>query len=151
MDKMGLELINASDYVSPDPINRNFEKLDVLGTDYVTEQGTSGEWWYRKWKSGRAECGIDSKTFPRQTLVGTQFGDDWRTPTLSFGAYPFSFSAAPFSIIAFLGDVLVAHRGSYIVQGTTASTTQAHNFYVVDSHKDDMQPVCGILVVGRYK
>ena len=54
-DNMGLETINSSDYVSPTPINNNFQKLDALGLDYVVESGRSGEWWYRKWKSGRAE------------------------------------------------------------------------------------------------
>lgn len=26
------------------------------GVDYIVEQGTSGDWTYRKWKSGVAEC-----------------------------------------------------------------------------------------------
>ena len=56
-----IEKLNSADYVSVEPINNAFDKLDALGVDYVTESGTSGEWWYRKWKSGRAECGIDQK------------------------------------------------------------------------------------------
>lgn len=53
---MGLDIINSSDPVSPDPINGNMEKLDKLGTDYVTQVGTSGAWNFRKWKSGRFEA-----------------------------------------------------------------------------------------------
>ena len=50
-NNMGLTNIDPSDYVSPDTINQNFNKLDALGLDYVVESGYSGEWWYRKWKS----------------------------------------------------------------------------------------------------
>lgn len=148
---MGLEKINASDYVSPDPINRNFDKLDALGIDYVVAQGKSGEWWYRKWNSGRAECGIDAKTFPRQKLVATGFGEDYATAYLSFGAYPFSFSSAPYSCITFQGDTLYSTRASYIVQQHSTSTTQSHSFFIVDASSYDMQPICGVYVTGRYK
>lgn len=30
--------------------------LDALKTDYIVDQGTSGNWTYRKWNSGIAEC-----------------------------------------------------------------------------------------------
>lgn len=33
--------------------------LDALKADYVVEQGTSGDWTYRKWNSGIAECWCD--------------------------------------------------------------------------------------------
>ena len=56
---MTLEHIDPSDYVSPDVINSNFDKVDKLGVDYVVASGKSGEWWYRKWKSGRLEQGVD--------------------------------------------------------------------------------------------
>ena len=65
---MNIQLINSSDFVDPSVINNGFQKLDALGIDYVIESGTSGEWWYRKWKSGRADCGIDSHTFPTSNM-----------------------------------------------------------------------------------
>ena len=42
-NNMGLVTINSSDFVSPEPINNNFEKLDVLGLDYIVETGNAGE------------------------------------------------------------------------------------------------------------
>jgi hypothetical protein len=52
---ISLTNISQSDYVSYTPINSNFTALDVLGKEYVVSQGTSGNWYYRKWKSGIAE------------------------------------------------------------------------------------------------
>lgn len=51
-----INLISSSDYVSPTPINDAIKALDALGVDYVTASGTSGNWAYRKWKSGQKEC-----------------------------------------------------------------------------------------------
>lgn len=49
------------------------EVLPSTAVDYVTEQGTSGIWQYRKWASGRAECwGQSRKT---RSASNTQFTD----------------------------------------------------------------------------
>ena len=148
---LGLDIINSSDYVSPTPINNNMEKLDKLGIDYVVEQGTSGEWWYRKWNSGRAECGIDSKQFGQQTLTQAPEGNMYITGELSFGAYPFSFSARPFTMISFEGDKAYATRGSFVATKHSTSTTLSPSFFVVDWSSGNTEPMCGIYVCGRYK
>lgn len=150
---LGLETINSSDYVSPTPINNNMEKLDALGVDYIVEEGTSGEWWYRKWNSGRAECGIDSKQFGEQTMLDIAVnGEIFRTPDLSFGSYPFSFASRPNTIIMFEGDLNWDNRASFICIRHSTSTTLSPNFYVADFDKTNkMKPMCGIYVCGRYK
>ena len=151
-DYMGLESIDSSDYVSPTPINNNFKKLDVLGLDYVVEQGTSGEWWYRKWKSGRAECGVASKQFEKQKMVTLGPGANmFRTQYLTFGAYPFSFAIRPYVSLIFEGDLTDSGRGSFPVPRHNMSTTKSPDFFVADWSQSDMQPMVGILVVGRYK
>lgn len=148
---LGLEIINASDYVSPTPINNNMEKVDKLGIDYVVEQGTSGEWWYRKWNSGRAECGIDTKQFGQQTLRAAPEGNMYITDYLNFGAYPFSFAAQPFTVISFEGDELNASRGSFVATKHSTSTTLSPSFFMVDWASGTTKPMCGIYVCGRYK
>ena len=148
---LGLDIINSSDYVSPTPINNNMEKLDKLGIDYVVEQGTSGEWWYRKWNSGRAECGIDSKQFGQQTLVQAPEGNMYITGELSFGAYPFSFAARPLTLITFEGDELNSYRGSFVATKHSTSTTLSPSFFMVDWSPGSTKPMCGIYVCGRYK
>lgn len=149
---MGLESIDSSDYVSPTPINNNFAKLDALGLDYVVESGKSGEWWYRKWKSGRAECGVDWKDFGNQKLhMDVNLGNAYETPDLSFGAYPFSFAKRPFAHVQWEGDANVTWRGAYAVTRHTNSTTQSPSFFVVDWISKDMHVYAGIYVCGTYK
>lgn len=151
-DYMGLDTINSSDYITPTPINQNFQKLDALGLDYITEQGKSGEWWYRKWKSGRAECGIDFKQFGETTLTQRQdYGNFWQTTVLSFGAYPFSFAARPYTSISFEGDANYSTRASFTVARHSTSTTMSPSFFIMDMSSEKMKPMCGIYVTGRYK
>ena len=66
---LGINEINGSDYIDYSVFNTVFNTLDALGLDYIVEKGTSGEWWYRKWKSGRAECGIDNKNLGDQEVI----------------------------------------------------------------------------------
>lgn len=152
---LGLDIINASDYVSPTPINNNMEKIDALGVDYVVAKGTSGEWWYRKWKSGRAECGIDAKQFgsiSSWTMIGD--GGTYITSDLSFGSYPFSFAKRPFATISFEGDQNSANRGSICVMKHSTSTTLSPSFFIQDfagTTPTAIRPMCGIYVCGRYK
>lgn len=151
---MGIELIDGSDYISPDPINKAFTILDALGVDYIVEQGTSGEWWYRKWNSGRAECGIDSKTFATKT--STNWASGWGLAgTYTFGAYPFSFISSPITLIQFRyesgnssGAMIHIHANT-----GTAPLTTSPKFSLADaSHpRTYTNPVCGIYVTGRYK
>lgn len=82
---MGLTTINGSDYVNAQVLNDNFELLDKLGFDYVVEQGKSGQWMYRKFKSGIAECWAKI-TFTPTTATGQ----------LQSGVtFPFVFSEEP--------------------------------------------------------
>lgn len=149
-DNMGLETIDTSDYVSPEPINNNFKKLDVLGLDYVTESGTSGEWWYRKWKSGRAECGIDDKNFGNVAHTNA-WGAMWTSGQLNFGAYPFAFASRPFATIVFNSNTGTEHN-SYISLVSTTSTTTSPKFVLVDPYSNTAQNAhFGIYVCGRYK
>ena len=149
-ENLGLSLINSSDYVSPDPINTNMTTLDKLGIDYVVEKGTSGEWWYRKWKSGRAECGIDSKNFGSVEHT-IQWGGMYRSNQLTFGAYPFSFSSVPFTAIVFQGTTGGIEHYSYTSQGSGKSTTLSPTFFLVDANSNTAENASfGIYVCGRY-
>lgn len=153
---MGLTTINSSDFVSPDPINANFQKLDVLGLDYVTEMGNSGEWWYRKWKSGRAECGIDSKQFDTIALhEGISHDGFFFSEALNLGAYPFSFSSRPFAQVAFEGDMNTGSTDTtfpLVGMNHSTSLTASPSFYLMDfMPKTNMKPMFGIFVCGDYK
>lgn len=149
-DNLGLSYINGSDYVSPKPINDNFKILDTLGLDYIVLTGYSGEWWFRKWKSGRAECGIDTKNFGKVSHT-VAWGNVFISSDLSFGAFPFAFAAPPFVSISFNGSSDAVHR-SYIVYRGANSTIMSPAFNIVDPHSGEAENAYfGIYVNGRYK
>jgi hypothetical protein len=149
---LGLETINSSDYISPEPINQNMEKLDKLGVDYITESGTSGEWWYRKWNSGRAECGIDCKKFAEKTPASLSSSSGlYYAGTYTFGAYPFAFASRPYTSITFEGDDNMSDRVSFVVTKQTQSTTASPYFSIVDTTTVKIAPYCGIYVCGSWK
>lgn len=148
---MGLSSIDSSDYVSPKDINDNFQILDKLGLDYVVESGKSGEWWYRKWKSGRAECGIDDKNFGNVAHTTQWTSNTFISAELNFGAYPFSFASRPFTTVTFNSNTGGTHR-SYISYVSTTSTTTSPKFNLVDPNSGTANEAhFGIFVVGRYK
>ena len=145
---LSLETIDSSDYISPDPINSNFEILDALGVDYVTSAGTSGSWWYRKWKSGRAECGIDYKSFGTISC-NTAYASLYKYGTmLSFGSYPFTFSSTPMAVIS--PRYWTGSSNNLIVKYVrSSSTTSSPKFDVIGGKDDYGTFYAGIYVCGK--
>ena len=145
-----LQKINSSDFVSPDPINNNMDKLDALGVDYITSKGTSGEWWYRKWKSGRAECGIDNKSFGEAVLQ--PWGNIYSSyDGFSFGAFPFAFEQAPFVSITSSSTNNSAYYG-ITVMASSSPTTLSPRFDLWRADKVDISnAIISIFVTGFYK
>lgn len=90
---LGLNLLNGADFVDYTALNTIFETLDELGLDYVVEQGVSGEWWYRKWKSGRAECGIDDHNAGDQEIIAWNWL--WMSHFISISNWPVTFKGRP--------------------------------------------------------
>jgi hypothetical protein len=145
-----IEKLNNADYVSVEPINDAFDKLDALGVDYVTESGTSGEWWYRKWKSGRAECGIDQKTFDKVRL--TAWGSLYISQSYTFGSLPITFAAVPYVGIMFVKSSSGRAGGIIHVRATSATASKCPDFSVTDATEADYgQPTFGCFVSGRWK
>ena len=154
-NNLGLYLTTGSDLVDPvSAFSNNFKKIDELGADYVIEQGKSGEWWYRKWNSGRCECGIDSKTFSNKT------SNNWNNNGFffffwSFPAYLFAFSQPPFVTIMYryepngYGGIVHVHPAS----NETNLLTQPPDFSVYDANGPHTytNPKFGLMATGWYK
>lgn len=149
---LNLPQFDGSDYISVDPFNDAFSKLDKLGTDYVVESGKVGEWWYRKWKSGRAECGIDAKEFPRQNMQ--PFGSSKElhmTPPTSVGAFPIQFKSIPTVLVNYLNDKAYKGRGCFVINYGNTTTTTGPTVAMVDPTNAPAQLVFSIFVAGWYK
>lgn len=151
---LGIEKLNSSDYVSVDGINGALDVLDKLGVDYVVKSGTSGNWWYRCWKSGRAECGIDSYNFGTVN-INTAWGALFASSNLSFGAYPsgFAFKSNPFVSICFSGsDAGETGQQSYVAAAASTSPARSPYFRLVDPYSNPHTNVkCGIFAQGSWK
>lgn len=151
-DNLKLEVINSSDFVSPDPINENFKKVDALGIDYVIEQGTSGEWWYRKWKCGRMECGVDNKNFGSAKIDIPWGGVYAAYVSFTFGAYPIAFVSNP-TVIIFPSNVSSGYSFNIAINASTSPKTMSPIFDLWRGTSlgqiDNIQSC--IYVTGRYK
>lgn len=79
-----------------DQIEQNTEALSV---DYIVEQGVSGNWVYRKWNSGIAECWGIIKT---GTYTNTNTWGSGKYMNLGSVSFPSSFFIAKPTIITFV-------------------------------------------------
>lgn len=150
MSNLALETIDSSDLISPKPINDNFNKLDPLGKEYVTEYFISGEWWVRKWKSGRMEMGIDDKAWGNIN-ISQPWGSFFTGPQLTFGNYPVAFAGVPTVNITFNSSD-AGKFAIYLGWAEGSSKTSSPKFFPVNPGKDIMgHPHFGISAYGRYK
>ena len=101
----------------------------VAPADYIVEKGTSGGWQYRKWNSGVAECWRDLGV--SGAACSTAVGSWYRTASLSVGAYPFTFTAAPNLQMQF--ETFAGTGGLVWSTGTAGSTpkTRPANIYII--------------------
>lgn len=86
--------------------------------DYVVAEGTSGDWHYRKWNSGVAECWYNGWVTPTATGSTAQVLTKAFVHTLTL---PFSFTDTNYSAVA-----SVAHSSTYgvVLRIQNASKTQ---------------------------
>lgn len=127
--------------------------VDIGDTsDYITEQGTSGGWSYRKWNSGYAEC------WRSETISGmacnTAVGSWYRTSKIQNSAYPFTFAETPNVNMFFETD---AGTGGLVWSAGTASDvtddkTQAHQYYIIRmASSNSISGRVHIQVKGKWK
>lgn len=74
-------------------VKEELSKLNSNLSDYIVEQGTSGIWTYRKWKSGIAECwGNKFVSFNAKEAWGEVYTHSGCFPSV---LYPFAFIDIP--------------------------------------------------------
>ena len=134
---LGLATINQSDNISPTPINQNMEKIDALGVDYIVSQGTSGDWRYRRWKSGTYECWCRHHVQTASPSV----------PSSDFGSftkkYPITFAEPPECFVTARQDGNVHIYVSYVeIDASSAVWYLGGMFDIVDVD-------CNIYAIGR--
>lgn len=82
--------------------------------DFITEEGTSGRWWYRKWHSGMCEL-FGSVTVASRTF--SAWGSSYVSAKTTAVAYPFTFKSRPREFYAMFGT------NSVLLQKASENTT----------------------------
>ena len=95
------------------------ESVSISGkviADYIVEQGTSGNWTYRKWASGRAEChGVFSLALTNNNI--------WASPWYFVDLGAVNYPTGLFTAVPELWFVPAAYRSLEVVtHGATAGT-----------------------------
>lgn len=120
-------------------------------SDFVIEQGSSANYAYRKWKSGRAECWakVNISAEPCNTAVGSWF----RTQVLSMPSYPFNFAEVPTVNMFF--STAVGTGGLVWTAGAandSSPLSKPENCYIIRmSSAASISGTINIAVFGRWK
>ena len=112
--------------------------------DYVTAQGTSGIWTYRKWASGVAECwGQYTETKSPYTSTMGAFG--YVTNNIAFPKSLFVAAPRPF--------VTVAVGTGFGVYGSDLDNTtkECTKVYAIGTASGSNKVVCKIHAIGTWK
>ena len=122
----------------------------VAPADYIVEKGTSGGWQYRKWNSGVAECWRDLGV--SGAACSTAVGSWYRTASLSVGAYPFTFTAAPNLQMQF--ETFAGTGGLVWSTGTASSDPKKRpaNIYIIRMASDaSITGTVHYYAIGKWK
>lgn len=138
-------------------------KLDGLsgagggGADYITEQGTTGVWTWRKWASGIAEMwavfGADTLAMTAQTW-GDLYTASWMGMAINKSArqYPFAFVDQPAVTATPIADGANFWCATNTENDTGTSLTHAPAYQCVRASDATLKnPRISYYVVGRYK
>lgn len=119
--------------------------VEIQGSDiadFVVEQGTSGDWFYRKWNSGAAECwglwnvsGVDIK----KPINGVYYSE------IITKEIPFAFANTPVHLAHISKSFWLG--SSYVVIGSTDFSYTISSAAALDSQTCDVRA----MLLGRWK
>ena len=128
-----------------------------IGADYITEQGTTGVWTWRKWASGIAEMwavfGADTLPMRAQTW-GDLHTPSWMGAAINKSArqYPFAFLNQPAVTATPIADGANFWCATNTENDTGTSLTHAPAYQCVRASDATLKnPRISYYVVGRYK
>lgn len=125
--------------------------INNVELDYITEQGNSSGWYYRKWNSGKAECWV---TISKSTAISKAWGSMYvGNSTIERKNYPLVFAEKPVEIASLTSGSnaawLFAESGGNGINGAYA--TAIYNICRPTSITESQTYYINIYVCGRYK
>lgn len=116
--------------------------------DYVVAQGSSGNWRWRKWNSGVAECW---QRYSYQTVATVAAGNIFYAPQNIGGfAYPFEFIAKPTELVSCDGNIGGWYAAAHNLPTNTTTETGYYHFFSGLSRPADYIAM-NIHEIGRWK
>lgn len=113
---LGLEKIETSDYISPDPINAAIDAIDTLGKAYITAAGESNGWYYVKLSNNFVVCAaIVTGTTTEATACNAK------------KTYPVTFSSAPRTVAGGGVSGVITSGVQHVGRGTTQADVYISN------------------------
>lgn len=114
-------------------------------TDYVTSHGTDGIWYFRKWKSGRAEC---YGTLEVSTAISEQIGSLYYAKVEKVG-YPVTFTNIPYENASINSPAAVV----WIAGNGPNSKTESAKYALIstDRHTNQATYKINLTVSGFWK
>lgn len=114
--------------------------------DFVIQQGTSGIWTYRKWKSGIAECWCQ---YSFTAAITTAWGVLYESSAVTLPSFPFTFSQIPQVHISAdnSSNALFIERGNSSAWATVSSPGKM--YAVRPKSTESTTYKVGIYVIGK--
>ena len=113
----------------------------VTPDDYVVESGTSDDWAYRKWNSGRYECWM--KQFSLTASTFSAWGNIYYKDYSSVKAFPTTFTAAPHIVVT------SADNQSWVGAISNTGTGNVGNIRFLSANSTSKTPKINVFVVGK--
>ena len=135
-NNLRLELLEGESVVDYNQLNGWMSTIDQLGVEFVTKKGTSGNFWYRIWSSGRAECGVDNRLFfnslsLNNSSIWPPFHVNSGGRLSPFGGYPINFVSRPYANICF--NYCDQTASCIVIQSSQAGSQTAPSFVLANN------------------
>ena len=126
------------------------DALDNLGVkDFIIAEGTSGDWYYKKYNSGIAVC---VAKYEQTKKVETQWGTLYTTTQFGETDFPFQFVERPQVYITAYN--LTSDQDTWVVQDDIPTATNSGRFFLARASSavhDVLNFEIMIKAVGRWK
>lgn len=119
--------------------------------DRIVEQGTSGNWTYRKWDSGIAECWLKYTTTVDISSGSSPVWDKFYRSYTSEISLPVVFAEMPMFNVSVFGDAPVIYDGTSYVSNSVVNMIQLKSFVRAEDTSKSYSITHCVHAIGRWK
>lgn len=131
-------------------LNTQSLKINNTEIDYIVSQGTSGDWIYRKWNSGVAECWCLHKD--NNVSISTAWANLFESARMGGLTYPSGlFNSAPVCTVQVQNSPQGAILSLEITGNNASATATPYWAYTRANAKTGVNVTVGVHAVGKWK